>query len=104
MGQDELAPARVSTTSHGGQALKSSIKLQLALYLGDYMDDVLVECVARLSARPNACCREFPTHASSVRWVGWFHLHTRTLINTARLFQICAGDGGARKDPPGNGG
>ena len=59
MGEDDLAPARVSATSHGGQALKSSIKLALMRFLGDYTDDVLVECVARLSSRPSVpCCRE----------------------------------------------
>jgi hypothetical protein len=63
MGEDDLAPARVSASSHGGQALKSSIKLQLAQYLGDYTDDVLVECVARLCPRPNACCGEVPKQA-----------------------------------------
>jgi hypothetical protein len=45
MGDDDLAPAKVDSASRGGQALKSSIKLKLAQYLGDYTDDVLVECV-----------------------------------------------------------
>ena len=110
MGEDDLAPARVSATSHGGQALKSSIKLALMRFLGDYTDDVLVECVARLSSRPSVpCCREGVPNAcvtiGTVRWVAFVPSRTHEPALTPRgCVQVRAGDGGARKDPPGDGG